>query len=186
MASWHLASLWSCFFGLAPVQSRQTAPLPPKRPAPPKPRVASREALEVAWLLRGLPPAMQAALRPDLLALARRRSPVAPLQTDDYTWPGLPGVWRPPYASVILSMKTLEGLCSRVSDELRISVNALCTPQSQLARPMRNALLAMQGRRLGQVCEALGRHLEPADLLALFRQELPTLRQGRVGASAES
>jgi hypothetical protein len=89
----------------------------------------------------------------------------------------VPGVRRPRYDSSILNRKTLEGLCSRLRDDLTLGVAALCAPESDLPRPMRNALLAMQGRRLGQVCEALARWLGPEEVLRVFRQELAA-RQG--------
>ena len=53
-----------------------------------------------------------------------------------------------------------------------MGVAALCAPESELSRPMRNALLVMQGRRLAQVSEMLARWLEPEEVLRLVQQEL--------------
>jgi hypothetical protein len=55
-------------------------------------------------------------------------------------------------------------------------VTALCAPENDLPGPMRNALLVMQGRRLGQLAETLARWLEPDEIALLFRQELAALR----------
>ena len=72
----------------------------------------------------------------------------------------------------VLQVKTLEKLCLRLRAELRLGVAALCAPESALSRPMRNALLVMQGRRLAQISEMLTRWLEPEEVLLLFEQEL--------------
>jgi hypothetical protein len=126
----------------------------------------------VAWLLCCLPPRVQAALVPGLLLLKRTRPFTGKLPVDDYTWPDVPGVRRPRHDGSMLKRKTLEWLCSRLSDDLSLGVTALCTPERDLPRPMRNALLAIQGRRLGQVSEMLARWLHPEELLLLFQQEL--------------
>jgi hypothetical protein len=164
-----LSAAWSRFFG-APAAPPLAAP--PRPPAPESGRAPSRDELEVAWLLRCLPPRMQAALVPDLLWLKHTRPFTDRLPVEEYTWPEAPGVWRPRYDNGILKGKPLEGLCSRLHAELRLGVLALCAPERALPRPMCNALLAMQGRRLGQVSEALGRWLHPEELLALWMQEL--------------
>jgi hypothetical protein len=82
MASRYFPAAWSRFFGLTSAPQVRAAP-PPKQPAPQAPRVLSREALEVEWLLRCLPRRMQAALVPDLLALKRARPFTGPLPVDD-------------------------------------------------------------------------------------------------------
>ena len=51
----------------------------------------------MAWLVRCLPPKLQAALVPDLLALKRTRHFSGSLPVADYTWPDEPGVRRPRY-----------------------------------------------------------------------------------------
>jgi hypothetical protein len=177
MASWRFSSAWSRFFDLAAPASPGFVPPPLRRPVPQNaPGVASREALEVAWLLRCLPPGVRAALVPDLLALKRARPFTGALPVADYTLPDVPGVRQPRYDSGTLKLKTLEGLCSRLHADLLLGVTALCAPEYALPRPMRNALLAMQGRRLGQVGEALAKLLHPDELLRVFQQELAALR----------
>ena len=175
MAFRRFSASWTRFFERAQAQQSPAAP-PPRRPAPQTPRVPSREELEVAWLLRCLPLRTQAALAPDLLALKRSRPFRGALPVADYTWPDVPGVWRPRYPGGVLKMKTLESLCFRLRAELRLGVTALCAPESDLPRPMCNALLAMQGRRLAQVSESLARWLEPEEVLLLLRQELAAQR----------
>ncbi|HEY7349982.1 MAG TPA: hypothetical protein VH599_16815 [Ktedonobacterales bacterium] len=172
MSSWRFSSVWSRFFGFTPAQPARSVPPLPKRPAPQAARIVSREALEIEWLLRCLPPSVQMGLRPALLALKRARPYSGALPVDDYTWPDMPGVWRPPYSAAVLKMKTLEGLRARLHDDLSLGVAALYAPEPVLPRPMRNALLAMQGRRLGQVSEALARWLRPEEALLVFQQEL--------------
>lgn len=170
ISSRRLSASWSRYFGhTSAEQARAARPLF-QQPAPA--HLLSRETLEVGWLLRCLPSGVQAALVPDLLALKRSRPFRGALPVDDYTWPDVPGVWRPRYPGAVLNQKTLEGLCSRLRDELALGVKALCAPESDLPRPMRNALLAMQGRRLGQLAETLARWLEPEEIALLFREEL--------------
>ncbi len=124
---------------------------------------------------------VQAALVPDLLALKRTRPFSGPLPVADYTWPDVSGVRRPRYLHSVLQVKTLEKLCLRLRAELRLGVAALCAPESALSRPMRNALLVMQGRRLAQISEMLTRWLEPEEVLLLFEQEMAAQRQGLAG-----
>ncbi len=169
MLSRRVSSSWLRFF-------EQAAAAPRQQPAPQAPCVPPREQLEVEWLLRCLPPRVQAALAPDLLALKRFRPLAEPLPVRDYTLPNRSGVWRPRYSVAILKRKTLEKLCARLGDDLRLGLAALCAPEAALPRPMRNALLVMQGRRLGQVSEALLRWLEPEEVLLLFKEELAARR----------
>lgn len=145
MASRQFPSSWQRFFERAQAQQSRSAP-PSRQPAPQAPRVVSREALEVAWLLRCLPPTTRAALTPDLLALKRSRPKTGVPPLAEYTWPDVPGVRRPRYLNVVLRTKTPEGLRSWLGNEVRLGVQALCAPESDLPRPTRNALLAMQGR----------------------------------------
>jgi hypothetical protein len=172
LSSWRLSASWSRYFGAASAEQARAARSSFQRPAPQAARQPSREALEVGWLLSCLPGAVQAALAPDLLALKRSRPHIGALPVADYTWPDVSGVRRPRYPNGVLKQKTLEGLCSRLHDELALGVQALCAPEADLPRPMRNALLAMQGRRLGQLAETLARWLEPPEIALLFRQEL--------------
>lgn len=171
MASRQFSSSWLRFFERAQAQQTHSAP-PLRQPAPQAPRVPSREELEVAWLLRCLPPTTRASLTPDLLALKRSRPKTGAPPVAAYTWPDVPGVRRPRYLNVVLQTKTLEGLCSWLRAELRLGVKALCAPESELPRPTRNALLAMQGRRLAQVSESLARLLPPEEVLRLLRHFL--------------
>ncbi len=83
---------------------------------------------------------------------------------------------RPRYPNSVLKRKTLEGLCSRLRDEARLGLTALCAAEADLPRPMRNALLVIQGRRPGQVAETLARWLEPEEIALLVRQELAAQR----------
>ena len=147
------------------------------------PLVPPRETLEVECLLRYVPPRVQAVLTPDLLALRRTQPFTDPLPVQNYTWPNRSGVWRPRYSMAVLKMKTLERLCSKLHDELHLGVTALGAPESALPRPMRNALLVMQGRRLGQLCEMLTRWLEPEEILLLFRQELAARAPATAGSA---
>ncbi len=126
----------------------------------------------MAWLLRDLPPQVQAALTPDLLTLKRTRPCLGRLPTEQYTWPDVPGVRRPRYDGGALKRKPLEGLRARLHDEFSLGLVALCASQECLSRTMRNALLAVQGQRLGQVSAALEQYLKPGEVLALFQQEL--------------
>ncbi len=164
-----LASLWSRLFPRP--ASKERSP----RPRPPQPRtlpIRTRQELEIAWLLRFLPFQMQQALRADLLRLLRHCQPVEKLPVEDYTWPGVPGVRRPRYLSAMLAAQPLERIDERLEEEWKMSVCVLCAPEGLLARPLRNALLAMEGVRLRQVQQALGQYLSAEGVQALFRQKL--------------
>jgi hypothetical protein len=130
----------------------------------------------VVWLIRCLPVEIQDALRPDLLAIKRKYPLAGPLPVDDYTWPDVPGVRRPRYAQSALAMNTLEGVFARLTDDLKLGVNALRVSEREFHPPMRGTLLVMQGARLGQVHQALSRWLSPREILEVFRQELAARR----------
>ncbi len=172
MLARYLSSVWSRFF--ARPASKERPPRP--RPQPQTLPIRTRQELEIAWLLRFLPFQMQKALWADLHALLRRCPPVDNVPAEEYTWPGAPGVYRPRYLSGVLGMRTLEGIEHRLEEELKLSVTVLRAPESLLARPLRNALLAMEGARLMQVQKALGRHLSPDGVQSLFRQKLSATR----------
>ena len=106
MAFWRVSSAWSRYFA----QAAAALAAAPQLPRPPAPRALSREALEVAWLVRCLPLKMQAALSPDLLALKRTRPFNEPLPVATYTWPEMSGVRRPRYLKSVLRVKTLDKL----------------------------------------------------------------------------
>ena len=176
MLSRYLSSGWSRFFAHYAPRERAGRLSPAQQPPRPKTLpIRSRQELEVAWLLRFLPFELQLALWADLLTLLWRGQPIDNLPREEYTWPGIPGVTRPRYLAGVLGMKTQAGLDRRLEEELRLSVCVLCAPEGLLARPLRNALLAMEGARLAQVYTALGRYLSSETVQALFRQKLTVL-----------
>ncbi len=167
-----LASLWSRLFPRPAAKRRPPRPTPPPHTLP----IRTRQELEIAWLLRYLPFQMQHVLRADLLRLLRHCQPVEKLPVEAYTWPGIPGVRRPRYLSGVLAAQPLAGIEERLEEEIKVSLSVLCAPEGLLARPQRNAIVAMEGVRLRQVQQALGRYLSAEGVQALFRQKLGATR----------